>query len=534
MASDPNVHPDDFVSISCPTSIHCYLLDAAGNLLFSGDRGKSFAVRAHHAQLGLRKIRFSGLVNGWGLDIHGGLWHTRDSGMSFESILIPKDSRVADIAQDITQRPGIWLAHPGGMIRYLDKNAHVKIEKRLEKSIRSLSVCGQYILVSSSDGTLTASSNGGDKWKTFGRIGDEMEKLADQVVDGRVLSFDRIGQVMLMDPKTGSLEILFSASVTRWMDAAFFKGGWILVGERGNVAYLQAALNQEIKFELIKKSLSDTVALVAREGGPCLAVYRNGWIWKCHEYAGRWTSLGQPLPPPVKTMSFPSSSFGVALVGTNSIFRTKSGGATWEKIGSWPDMNLWDVFFINERVGWAVGDHGSVVHTLDGGLSWTIGSLPSAGSLRKIRFFDEETGWIVGDNQLVYRTLDAGRNWDGRSLGEGMLYDLVFLDSDTGFLVGENGTILGTRDGGQNWQAMDSDTRAVLKTIAFLDDQRGIIGGDSGLMLQSMDGGDTWMKLDLHTKVDIFTAICPNSYERCLIGGQNGLLMTGRPFDQLP
>ena len=121
-----------------------------------------------------------------------------------------------------------------------------------------------------------------------------------------------------------------------------------------------------------------------------------------------------------------------------------------------------------------------------------------------------------------------------KSLGEGMLYDLMFLDSDTGFLVGENGTILATRDGGQSWQMIVSDTQVGLKAIAFLDDQHGIIGGDSGLMLQSMDGGDSWMKLDLHTKVDIYTTVCPNSYDRCLVGGQNGLLMIGRPFDHLP
>jgi photosystem II stability/assembly factor-like uncharacterized protein len=73
---------------------------------------------------------------------------------------------------------------------------------------------------------------------------------------------------------------------------------------------------------------------------------------------------------------------------------------------------LRDVQFIDDTLGYAVGDGGVVLRTRDGGAHWRWNGprLPEARLLR-VEFVSPDTGWTRSDSTL-YRTTTAGRAWD--------------------------------------------------------------------------------------------------------------------------
>ena len=60
------------------------------------------------------------------------------------------------------------------------------------------------------------------------------------------------------------------------------------------------------------------------------------------------------------------------------------------------DANLYDVQFVGQSIGWAVGDHGVVWQTTDGGRNWRFVKTPVNCPLKSVCFLTNRVGWIVG------------------------------------------------------------------------------------------------------------------------------------------
>lgn len=100
---------------------------------------------------------------------------------------------------------------------------------------------------------------------------------------------------------------------------------------------------------------------------------------------------------------------------------------------------------------------------------------------RSAYFLNERIGYIVGDSGVIVRTIDGGDNWiiDLNSTSE-ILNSTFFIDSLTGWICGYNGTILRTSNGGLNWEELNSDTNAILNSVYFDDYENGWIVGQHG------------------------------------------------------
>ena len=46
------------------------------------------------------------------------------------------------------------------------------------------------------------------------------------------------------------------------------------------------------------------------------------------------------------------------------------GSKNWRKVSKASYPPLSDVFFLNENIGWIVGDFGTILKTMDGGYTW--------------------------------------------------------------------------------------------------------------------------------------------------------------------
>ena len=85
------------------------------------------------------------------------------------------------------------------------------------------------------------------------------------------------------------------------------------------------------------------------------------------------------------------------------------GPSARAEIRVFDDATLRAVHFVDDNVGWAVGDDGVVWNTLDAGKHWDRQPTGVTASLRSVQFIDHDIGWAVGRQELP----------DGGSAGRG-------------------------------------------------------------------------------------------------------------------
>ncbi|MGB5893570.1 MAG: YCF48-related protein, partial [Ignavibacteriaceae bacterium] len=136
------------------------------------------------------------------------------------------------------------------------------------------------------------------------------------------------------------------------------------------------------------------------------------------------------------------------------IMKTVDGGENWIVQDS-SALNIFDLCFVNDQVGWAVGGWSeafevTILKTNDGGENW----IPQSGGvnavLGSVHFVNENTGWTVGTKSSILKTTNGGTAWIQQSIGVINSYQLTsvcFTDSNCGFIAGWS-IFLTTTDGG--------------------------------------------------------------------------------------
>jgi len=318
--------------------------------------------------------------------------------------------------------------------------------------------------------------------------------------------------------------------------------GWA-VGENGTVL---ATSDGGLNWKILRPSILDEVpAAVFPYTRMChfQSVYfideRNGWV------AGE---MDLPSVQPEDIAPIPVQ-FGV-------IFRTRDGGQTWEcqyPCKVWTDIaseirpflkHIDDVFFLDARQGWAVGDGFYYLATEDGGDTWKerpIGfwAIPETRqNLTATRWISSQRGWVAGYQYdmfaperrggFIAHTEDGGETWEMDPFYPltfapvPALMDLEIIPPDLnsalhmplGWSVGEQGAIF--RSGPEGWELQGFPwpvcvtwpciPKPNFNAVRFVDDRHGWIVGsreqpfgydspdkeDLMTLFHTADGGENW------------------------------------------
>ena len=192
----------------------------------------------------------------------------------------------------------------------------------------------------------------------------------------------------------------------------------------------------------------------------------------------------------------------------------------WKTVmeGDW-SSHLYDVHFISEKQGWAVGNavdvipgadlgegaESLIIHTTNGGQTWhRQNSEVFNKPLRNVYFRSPLEGWCTGESGVLIHTTDSGQTWQHIETGtENNLNDL-FIGETTGWIVGDWSTLLKTTDGGQTFTKIDGTVfnKKSLKGVHFVNESLGWIityntptstnRENAGHIYRTTDGGETW------------------------------------------
>jgi len=96
--------------------------------------------------------------------------------------------------------------------------------------------------------------------------------------------------------------------------------------------------------------------------------YKSGYVLRSDDRGQTWKVAGRAINGLPKALFFFNAKRGVHLDG-GSIYSTEDSGITWTMVWNGGAL-LQSVFFVSDKLGWAVGDARNILHTADGGKTW--------------------------------------------------------------------------------------------------------------------------------------------------------------------
>jgi len=181
----------------------------------------------------------------------------------------------------------------------------------------------------------------------------------------------------------------------------------------------------------------------------------------------------------------------------------------WEKIDSPTSKALNSIIFLDSLIGWVAGDSGLIIHTSDGGLNWETQHTNDSLNVVNIFFLNNQLGWGSAWSSryepygtYLLQTSNGGKNWNSEyfRISNSLVNAFYFLDSFTGFAVGYPQVFHRTTDGGLSWSPVNLDSSIVSGlppyTVEFYSPLYGFACGGirdyRGVVWRTTDGGLNW------------------------------------------
>tara|TARA_B100000809_G_C15115212_1_gene522153 strand:+ start:502 stop:1467 length:966 start_codon:yes stop_codon:yes gene_type:complete len=125
----------------------------------------------------------------------------------------------------------------------------------------------------------------------------------------------------------------------------------------------------------------------------------------------------------------------------------------WTAQNSGMETTLYDVDFIDNQQGWAVGYLGKIIQTSDGGETWAEQISGTTQTLNSVQFVDSNNGWAAANgNNEILRTTDGGTNWQVIQIEDAsqIISDIHFGSNKIGYAISYD-KIFKSIDGGLTW-----------------------------------------------------------------------------------
>jgi photosystem II stability/assembly factor-like uncharacterized protein len=160
--------------------------------------------------------------------------------------------------------------------------------------------------------------------------------------------------------------------------------------------------------------------------------------------------------------------------------------------------DLYDVYFIDENIGVAVGDSGTILRSTDGGEFWSQVMSNDTINFEKVKFFNSQTGLALGSH--LFKTTDAGQSWTQIDIENKFFIDLAILNDTDCIITGAPTGVLKSFDQGETWEILVAENELYYERdyglLSFVDENIGYtistVNQYTSFFLKTIDGGYTW------------------------------------------
>src|SRR3954452_13360525 len=205
----------------------------------------------------------------------------------------------------------------------------------------------------------------------------------------------------------------------------------------------------------------------------------------------------QPLAGSFSRLRSGSTSLVLAPGQSGKLTRSTDGGRHWSTIQLPTSEDLRDVWFIDDRVGFALDAGGAVFRTLEGGNGW--GAIGGGGDVHPnaLHAIDQNVVLLFGPKGVRRSTSSITPSFD--PVESKVASAATLTDYDVGgaaiFAYSRRGVIV-SRDGGASWKRVHAPVKnARYRKIDFITDQRGFALLESGRLFKTGNAGKSWSEV---------------------------------------
>ena len=195
-----------------------------------------------------------------------------------------------------------------------------------------------------------------------------------------------------------------------------------------------------------------------------------------------------------------------------------------------PSKPLLDVWFKDDKVGFAVGAYDYFFHTTDGGISWKDCSErlnnPDVLHLNGIGAQNGGSLFIVGEAGSIFRSKDVGRTWEKiKSPYIGSFFGLLCpAEKNQIYVYGLRGHIFHSYDLGENWAELSTGTSANIFGGTQINEDKVVFVGLGGVKVTlTCDPVNRTCNIDSQTDRLPIMAVLQADKQRLLQVGKRGV-----------
>jgi photosystem II stability/assembly factor-like uncharacterized protein len=315
-----------------------------------------------------------------------------------------------------------------------------------------------------------------------------------------------------------------------------------------------------------------------------VAVGERGIVLYSDDQGESWQQGKMPFMRMLTGLSFVDEKMGWAVGHQSMIFHTRDGGDTWERqldglrfqekanadnltrtraayealeteLEQSPDegrdqeledalfafedaqfymeetlipTNLHDVWFMDDRHGWAVGSFGRLIETRDGGTTWAdishLVKTLDGFHLNGITGTRNGEILIVGEGGAIFRSMDTGKAWEQIDSGfYGSFFGVVYdpLNKVT-TAFGLAGALYQSRDFGLSWAPLNSPVKGSLAGGTVTAQGNTVLVGPGGQVLV-IDGANSSQQQHLEADRMNQSAIVHLGENTYIVAGAGGV-----------
>jgi photosystem II stability/assembly factor-like uncharacterized protein len=296
--------------------------------------------------------------------------------------------------------------------------------------------------------------------------------------------------------------IYFTDEINGW---AVGDSGVIIHTEDGGINWIKQNQNDSLLFNsvfAIDKENAFAVGAVLRD----FYSYKNAIILKTTNGGLTWDEKIIDSIFVLKSVYFNNNNIGWA-VGNSSLLKTTDGGLDWYPQNSeMVKLSYLDkVQFVNDQIGWIIDNSDStILKTINGGKTWTKHKTETSMWLQSLFFLNENLGWAIGNYQginNIQKTIDGGETWVPQNAVYADISSVFFINDNTGWVCGFDyllrvSVIFKTTDGGKSWYKQNCPIKNEwnLSDIFFSNENTGWAVGAG--IIKTTDGGGTVLVYD--------------------------------------
>jgi photosystem II stability/assembly factor-like uncharacterized protein len=237
------------------------------------------------------------------------------------------------------------------------------------------------------------------------------------------------------------------------------------------------------------------------------AIDNRGGIYKTDDFGTTWNNVTRSIDDSFDHGAFATKTklflLGTSPYHTNTtVYSFQTNTRALDSLYVFPGRSLNAITSSNNDRIFVGGDDGFLASSHDAGATWKDTIIDTQVDLHDMIFISEQVGFIIGSNNTVLKTIDQGKSWQKKTVNANMkdfpLKAISFCDENRGFITFDSlrfsypKEFIYTENGGETWNGIFVFDKLGVKELLHVSSDKWFFVNDEGALYQSDGDPNQW------------------------------------------